>query len=310
MSAISPCCSQDGSLAEDAVIQLARLYMLVHKVPMSKPGLPAPYEHTGNSVAYPLESHALLQRLAARAEDLPKYLTILFEGKDRSTVSKSDVLKVRTVVLRSRFAWLLFNCWLWMEATRSLPITSAYFGEDIEAAIASFHAGDNHEAGVPESLVAAAVPVGSAEGIHCAQGPADAVASDSDGDDSGIPSSGPDPKGRPSFGDKKATAKSDIPFHAAVLDTSTRDMSILQEWNHVLKNCDIMGSIDRSIQGIRACDMSEEDKQKALSQQEAVGEAAVALSRLSRNDVRAALAAWESQSEGASPQSEGTVSVR
>ena len=281
--------------------------MLVHNVPLSKPGVPAPYEHTGNSVAYPLESHALLQRLAARAEDLPKYLTILFEGKDRSAVSKSDVLKVSSVVLRSRFRWLLFNCWPWMEATRSLPITSEYFGEDIEAAIASYRAGDNHEAGVPESLVAAAVPLGSAEGIHCAHGPADAVASDSDDDDSEIPSSGTDPTGRPYFSEKKGEAKSNIPFHAAVLDTSTQGMSVLQEWNHLLQNCDVMGSIDKSIQGIRACDMSEEARQKALAQQEAVGEAAVALSRLAHNDVRAALAAWESQSEGASPQSQGTA---
>ena len=126
---------------ETAVVQLARLYIIVRKVSTSKPGVPAPYEHSGNSVAYPLESHALLRRLGLRLQDLPRYLTIVFEGDDRSVVRGDTGLKVSTVALRSIFRWLLFNCWPWLEATKSLPITQKYFGEDIEETIASFSTG-------------------------------------------------------------------------------------------------------------------------------------------------------------------------
>ena len=121
--------------------QLARLHITVRKVPVRKPGVPASFEHSGNSVAYPLESHALLRRLGAREQDLPRYLTILFEGDCRDAVRKDAVLKVSSASLRSMFRWLLFNCWPWLEATRSLPITEGYFGDDIEEAIKSYSTG-------------------------------------------------------------------------------------------------------------------------------------------------------------------------
>ena len=57
-----------------------------------------------------------------RAEDLPKYLSIIFEGNDRTVVGRDAALKVGVQELRAAFSWLLFNNWLWMEATRHIPI--------------------------------------------------------------------------------------------------------------------------------------------------------------------------------------------
>ena len=197
------------------------------RVPTLKPGLPAPCEHTGNSVAYPLESHLLLQRLGARAQDLPRFLTILFEGEDRNAVREDKGLKVCTTKLRCMFRWLLFNCWPWLEATRTLRITNDHFGEDIETAINSY-ATPSDVPCVPEVLVQTAASSGSTDSVRPAKGPADAVASDSDAEDgSGCDKKTPETSG--------ATEKKAMPFHAAVLETSMESVSILQEWNQIFE---------------------------------------------------------------------------
>ncbi len=291
--------SKDASFLEAAVVQLARLYIIVRKVSIGRPGMPAPYEHSGNSVAYPLESHALLRRLGLRVQDLPRYLTVVFEGEDRSVVRGDVGLKVSTVALRSIFRWLLFNCWPWLEATQSLPITPDYFGEDIEETIASYSTGTGREndAVVPEALIAAALSTGSGDGIHSAQGPADAVASDSASEDSA---------GDESAHIEKNTGRREVPFHAAVLDTGLEGMSVVQEWNQIVHSCDVMGSIGRSIQATWASTASDEARSEALRKQEALGDAAVALSRLAREDVRAALQQWENHSEDITNESQST----
>jgi len=137
--------TKDATFAELAVVQLARLYIMLRKIPHSRPGVPVPYEHSGNSVAYPLESHVLLKRIGLRSQDLPKYLSVVFEGEDRSVVRGDRNLRVRTIVLRRMFGWLLFNCWPWMVDTQSLEITANHFGESIEETIASYESGSSNK---------------------------------------------------------------------------------------------------------------------------------------------------------------------
>ena len=67
------------------MIQLARLHICVRQVPTARPGVS---ECSGNVVAYPLECHALLRHLGTKAEDLPNWITVLFEGDDRSVVCR------------------------------------------------------------------------------------------------------------------------------------------------------------------------------------------------------------------------------
>ena len=88
-------------------------------------------------IAYPLEGHTLVDRLGVHATDLPKYLHISFQGADRSVVKREASLRVGAQELRAAFKWLLFNNWLWMEATRHLPITSTSFGEALEEMLSS-----------------------------------------------------------------------------------------------------------------------------------------------------------------------------
>ena len=126
--------------AELSVIQLARLHILVRQVQMPRDGVKI-HEHSGSVVAYPLECHALIKRLGSRAQDLPRFLTILFEGEDRTIVRRDPALRVGVSQLRAAFQWLLFNCWPWLDATRHLPITAEHFGADIEETIASFACG-------------------------------------------------------------------------------------------------------------------------------------------------------------------------
>ena len=123
--------------AETAVIQLARLHICVRQVPTARQGSKVS-EGSGNVVAYPLECHALLHHLGSKADELPNWITVLFEGDDRSVVRRDRSLLVGAAPLRRAFRWLLYNCWPWLEAARDLPITSDFLGHDIEETIGSY----------------------------------------------------------------------------------------------------------------------------------------------------------------------------
>ena len=119
------------------MIQLARLHICVRQVPTARPGSKVS-ECSGNVVAYPLECHALLRHLGTKAEDLPNWITVLFEGDDRSVVSRDRALVVGASELRQAFHWLLYNCWPWLEATKEIGVTPDFFGCDIENTIKSY----------------------------------------------------------------------------------------------------------------------------------------------------------------------------
>ena len=88
-------------------------------------------------VAYPLEGHTLVDRLGVHAKDLPKYLSVSFQGSDRTVVKREASLRVGVQELRAAFQWLLFNNWHWMEVTRHLPITIDFFGDALEETLSS-----------------------------------------------------------------------------------------------------------------------------------------------------------------------------
>ena len=220
------------------------------------------YEHSGNSVAYPLNSHALLKRLGVRAQDLPVGLTVLFEGPDREVVSKDPPLRVRTGKLRKAFRWLLFNCWPWLQATKELPITADYLGCDIEETLTSY--GDDTEAGVvPRVLVTSAVSVGEPDTRRTQQGPADAVASDSSSEEgaASVPTS-TQPKVQ------CERRKHTMPFNGAVFENNNEHMSVIQEWDHIVRNTDVLGSVSRALESLEASTLSPEDQEKLRRDQE------------------------------------------
>ena len=141
---------------------------------------------------------------------------------------------------------------------------------------------------------------GSTDTVRPAKGPADAVAYDSDAE----PASHADKNSPQPCGE---TEKTHMPFHAAVLDTSMENVSIVQEWNQLVRSCDVLGSIGRSIEGIRASAVSDDKKEEALAKQEELGKATLALSRLAHDDVRAALREWENHDEGITDDSQRTM---
>ena len=121
-------------------------------------------------VAYHLESHALAQTLCVTSQWLPAWIHVVFEGDSADVVREDRTLKASVARLRAASAWLLFNCWPWLEATQSLSITADYFGSDIETACSSFSdENDDGEGAVPEALVASATSTGRASSPQFAQ---------------------------------------------------------------------------------------------------------------------------------------------
>ena len=125
---------------------------------------------------------------------------------------------------------------------------------------------------------------------HCALGPADAVASSSSSDEE--PSTG-----QPKRSLRRERTSDPACFHAAVLDASTEHMTVAQEWTQVVHSTEVLASISRTIVNVQASDLDADAKTKVQQEQEALGDAAVALSKLAHSDVRAALREWEQHEE-------------
>ena len=221
------------------------------------------------------------------ADDLPKYLTIIYEGNDRSSVRLDPALKVGVRELRAAFAWLLCNNWLWMEATRHIPITSDFFGADLEGLLQSY-ASASAERQVPVSLVQTATSAGSSSGCSFAAGPADAVASDSEGENQ-------PPSSTAAEAPSQATK---LPFSAAVLEASTENMSVIQEWDAILKNYRVSELITTSAEDVTAKGQNEEQRDTDTERLAALAEATAAFGRLAQKDVREALKLWEVHAQG------------
>ena len=122
--------------------------------------------------------------------------------------------------------------------------------------------------------------VGNSKAPACSKGPADAVASDSSD----------------SEGDDNGPIKNSS-FDAAVLDTSVESMTVLREWNQVVRNSNVLASLSQQVEPSASSAISPEMQATTRQQQEALGEAAISLGRLAQKDVRAALKAWESAEE-------------
>ena len=177
-------------MLELQVIQLARLYISLCRVPnlsskyLQEHEQAQPLFHSKNATAFPLDSCKLIRKLGISATDLGPYLTVLFEGDNRESVRRDSNLKASVPRLRAAFRWLLFDCWPWLEATQDVPVTSHFFGADLEAALQSYATDNPSTAGVvPEAIVQQATGAGNAPEIRPAAGPADAVASSSDESD-------------------------------------------------------------------------------------------------------------------------------
>ena len=222
------------------------------------------------------------------ADDLPKYLVIIFEGNGRSSVRHDPALKVGARELRAAFAWLLCNNWLWMEATRHIPITSDFFGADLEGLLQSY-ASASAERQVPVSLVQTATSAGSSSGCSFAAGPADAVASDSEGENQ-----------PPSSTAAEAPSQAiELPFSAAVLEANTENMSVIQEWDAILKNYKVKELIETSAKDCYSVEYQNEKQRDTETERlAALAEATVAFSRLAQKDVREALKLWEVHAQG------------
>ena len=119
----APAVVQNLTVAERCVIQPARSHIRFHRVESwIDRKLPYtadvhPYEHSGNMVAYPLESHALAQTLCVTSERLPAWIQVVLEGDNTEVLRHDQSLRVNVAHLRAAFAWLLFICWPWPEAT-------------------------------------------------------------------------------------------------------------------------------------------------------------------------------------------------
>ena len=106
---------------------------------------------------------------------------------------------------------------------------------DLEETLTSY-GNDAGEGAVPEALLQSAVSVGSQDPVRAQSGPADAVASESSADEededrsaaSGLKASSLD----------KATH---MPFHGAVLENNIEHSTVLQDWNAVVRNVDVLG---------------------------------------------------------------------
>ena len=110
-------------------------------------------------------------------------------------------------------------------------------------------------------------------------GPADATAdpsSDEDGEE--MTESGP--------------LDAQVPFHAAVLETSLQGTTVLQEWNQVIRNSNVLEGVKEEALQAQPSSLPLDFKHEALQQ------ATQSLRRLAQQDVREALKAWESAEAG------------
>ncbi len=76
-----------------------------------------------------------------------------------------------------------------------------------------------------------------------------------------------------------ATAQT-FPFNAAVLESTTEHLTVIQEWNNVVKNLDVVGSVGRQLSRIETSELDDETKDALYRETIAIGDSAQALGRL------------------------------
>jgi hypothetical protein len=89
-----------------------------------------------------------------------------------------------------------------------------------------------------------------------------------------------------------------LPFSAAVLEASTENMSVIQEWDAIFKNYRVKELITTSAEDVNAKGQNEEQRDTETERLAALAEATVAFGRLAQKDVREALKLWEVHAQG------------
>ena len=129
------------------MIQLARVYVCVKRVFLNRGSYATgskdetPKYHERNVVAFP-ENHELYRLVLGQTPKvLAQFLTVQFVGHNRNQLRHEPALQVSVVRLRAAFAWLAYNCWPWMVATKDQKITGAGdLGEQLEKLLAEYEA--------------------------------------------------------------------------------------------------------------------------------------------------------------------------
>ena len=89
-----------------------------------------------------------------------------------------------------------------------------------------------------------------------------------------------------------------VPFHAAVLETSLQGTTVLQEWNQVIRNSNVLEGVKEEALQAQQSSLPLDVKRSEQQKHEALQQATQSLRRLAQQDVREALKAWESAEAG------------
>ena len=123
-------------------------------------------------------------------------------------------------------------------------------------------------------------------------GPADAVASDSEGEGNVAETS---------------VASQRPPFNAAVLDLGVESFSVQQEWDAAIQNAQMVARIGAEAEQIKNSSLSDREKEVASQQYLAMAKCAHYLGGVAQDSVRKALQQWEEAADGTT---QPTVTVR
>ena len=267
------------TLAERKAIQLARVYVCVKRVFLDRRNYAAgsrgetPLYHERNVVAYP-ENHEMCNLVLGHGpEALAQFLMVQFVGDDPAMLRNEPALQVSVTRLRAAFAWLAYNSYPWMVATKYQRIAGANLGAALESLLAAYEASTgSSNGGVPASIIQTATRI-PAEHVPAQQaGPSDAVA---DNDDEAAP-----PSQTPAEGES-----------AACLSGGTDDISPLQLWDSPMKKHDVQNKLDADLAQLSAEERKTQEGLLRFKMAQAAADAVYLLRKLTAKEAREKLEA-------------------